>query len=166
MQYHMHTAVRCARQLLKRCRIRVSARVRYQSDSLMMRCSGGDAIISIPAWQTVRTLPGLRRGLVRTLLHEFGHVFVAQNWDLLDAAGVNRVFGDLSHPYPQSILHLLNYRLGFASCGFISSYAAVHPEEDFVEVFAWVVWHGMNPPRTRDRVLQNKINFMIRILKW
>ena len=64
------------------------------------------------------------------LLHEMGHVFFCKCIRKKDLASVKRLFGDVCQTYKRSMGKKFN------SPDFISTYAQVHPEDNFVEVFA------------------------------
>jgi hypothetical protein len=122
-----------------------------------------NGVIVIPTWQIVRTWGPMREGFVRMLLHEHAHAYVRRYYDVLYDAGVEKVFGSFNTPYPDSDF-LLMQRFGVANAGYISRYAGSHPEEDFAEVFSWVVWHGGCPPYERQRLLRRKVECVTRVL--
>ncbi len=71
-----------------------------------------------------------RQTMQHLLLHEMGHVFFCKCVRKKDAVRVKALFGDVAMRYKRDISIKRN------SPDFISTYAQVHPEDNFVEVFA------------------------------
>lgn len=121
--------------------------------------SYSNGVITIPAWQVVRVVFDPAR-LRSTVLHEFGHAFSDRFERQLRRRGLVEVFGDPEREdYPDD-LQLMWNRWGAVDSGFVSSYAASHPEEDIAETFRYVVEHDLAPPRVRSKRLRRKLEFM------
>lgn len=158
----MKMAVRQVRRRLQQLGISINVRVRYSSIGLCAYCSADGVWITIPKCQVVRLLWNAD-GVYRTIFHEFGHAFAQCYRVRLKKMGIKRIFGDLDCQYP-SMLTLFNYRFGIKSEPYISAYAQSHPSEDFAETFAFVVQHGLQPPSVKNKVLQRKLDFMVKVL--
>lgn len=88
-------------------------------------------------------------------LHEAGHVFETylRDRNLLDLAEARRIVGELDleeNPYPSGTLaywlEVARAALGSDDRSFLSTYATVHPCEDFAETFAVVAFLRAHVP--------------------
>lgn len=95
------------------------------------------------------------------LLHEMGHVFFCKFVRKNDAAKVRELFGDVAKGYERDI------KIKHNSPDFISTYAQVHPEDNFVEVFAVYVNFCGNMQKVRKFLKQEgKSNKVFKQMQW
>ena len=71
-----------------------------------------------------------RQNLQHVLLHEYGHVFFCRYVRKKEDAKLKELFGDVDKKYKR------NMKKKFNDPDFISTYAQVHPEDNFCEIFA------------------------------
>ena len=90
------------------------------------------------------------QSLQHLLLHEYGHIFFCKFVRKKDATTIKELFGDVTKGYKRNIKIKRN------SPDFISTYAQVHPEDNFVEVFAVYVGFCGDMHKVRKFLKQKK----------
>ena len=102
-------------------------------------------------------------------LHEAGHVFenYLRKRRLLDLAEAATLFGDLDQPYEDDWTDKILAGLRWHQPSFVSSYATVHPAEDFAETFAVAAFlRGDTGTLRRWAKYGNRGPAVVRALEW
>ena len=91
--------------------------------------------------------------------HELGHAFV-HVFGIDSDEEANSLFGDFSTASPGG-LGVLRASSRRKKEGYLTRYAMEHPEEDFADCFAYVVFNGMNiGDRVEDRRVHEKLLYI------